>query len=293
MLRKLDAQAFGSRAVRERIYFLGLKCCSGGYKIPYDDCDGILQGMQMPAMPARKFINLADAPPPVTVASHEPREVAAGDGAAQAAEKRAAVYKDDHLELFAQHGLTWPPDLSEPCYAGLTRRAAEVLFFAHHVWPHRPCPENEDDAETTVEFLDVNNSLARLLGTKFTRGSGAEGELPSPWKSMAMTITGHSIICVRGWSGKTLVLRKAHAYEVMALAGWDWAWWRRGQQLDSESLGISLAGNAFSAFCVGPVVTAALVSRAGILQAIDAGEVIEDGSGDEDDERDLYDAPVD
>ena len=269
----MEAQQHGSRAVRERLHIIGVKSVSPSHKLPHDDFDSILQAMQMARLAAEKFINVANLPAPVTSTGETP--VSEGF-----AEKKIAIYKDDHLELYAQHSLRWPPDVSGPAYQGLTRRAAEVLYFAHHMWPHTP---SQDD-KYAIEFLDVNNSLARLLGSKFVRGGGtpAQSELPSPWKAMAMTITGHSIICVRMRVDGVVHLRKAHAYEVMSLAGWDWSWWKPGRHLESESLGISLAGNAFSGFCIGPVVTAALVAHASILEATKAGTLVPDEPAEDD-----------
>ena len=278
MLRKVDAQAHGSRACRERIYFIGMKCGVSAHKLHYDDFDSVLNVMQLEPLPAKVFVNLENHPVPVATVSLEHRE---GPGQeSQGGDKKVAVYKDDHLDLYAQVKLPWPPDITGASYQGLTRRAAEVLYFAHHVWPLEPCPDGTNE----VEFLDVNNSLARLLGTKFVRGSGMQADLASlsPWKSMAMTITSHSIVCLRAQVGSQVVLRKAAAYEVMALAGWDWTWWQANQELESEALGISLAGNAFSAFAVGPVLTAALVGHSSILEARRSG-VLKEAESDEGD----------
>ena len=277
-MKRMDASAHGSRACRDRIYFIGVKCSSPMDKLEQEDFDGILQSMQLEPLPADMFLNLAQHPAPVATAGLEHWDPPSPEGAA--GEKKVAVYKDDHLELYAQYGLSWPPDISSAPYHGLTRRAAEVLFFANHVWPY---DEVSLDSDPVVEFLDVNNSLARLLGTKFARGIGVRPDTvpASPWKTMAMTITGHSIICIRAKVGKEVLVRKAHAYEVMALAGWDWSWWKPGLQLESESLGVSLAGNAFSAFCVAPVLTAALVAYASMLEASRSGVLKEAKRGEE------------
>lgn len=69
-------------------------------------------------------------------------------------------FKDDHMAIFRNHGLAWPPDFpkSSPCLPAMctkvSRRQAEVAFFM--------------DATTTAgaepHFCDINLSLVYLVG---------------------------------------------------------------------------------------------------------------------------------
>ena len=154
----MEAQRHGSTACRDKLYFVGFKCPAADYKLPHDDLEALIGGTQLEALPAWKLLQLdfdVLGSAQVQVAGEQDRTD--GQGKSEVAERKNALYKDDHLDLYALFHLQWPPELAGPSYRGLTRRAGEVLYFANEVWPFTETSEGD------MEFIDVNNSLRDSL----------------------------------------------------------------------------------------------------------------------------------
>ena len=113
---------------------------------------------------------------------------------------RSASYRDDHNEFFRQAGLAWPPSLplvhDRYQFAGLTQRAAEVVFFLDKCFPPEP------DAlgavgDVVYEFLDASPSLVRLFGCAPVQEKPMS-EWRKPWCfNFVPTITGNAVMVVR------------------------------------------------------------------------------------------------
>ena len=141
--------------------------------------------------------------------------------------------------------MSWPPDLGSDdtiTFAGLSTRAAEALYDCHHKFAF---------SGSTPEFIDVNNSLQRLL--QLPRGL-PEGH--SPWSTTCPTLTGACVPCVRYDRGGGVVLRPIRGYECMQLAGWDRSYFREELGRFDDKLLINISGNMFSAFALAPALVA-------------------------------------
>ena len=111
--------------------------------------------------------------------------------------------------------------------------------------------------EPLVEFADVNNSLARLVGFSATR---QDAKLRNPWTPYIPTLTSHASIVMR-WHPdgyECPMMRYLSAQEILRVVGWDDSMWTNGKPCEDAKLMRSLAGNAFSAFAVGPIAITAL-----------------------------------
>ena len=110
----------------------------------------------------------------------------------------------------------------------------------------RPPPLHPAEAQ----FLDANCSLERLSPNGGT-----------PWlDNRLMTLVGASKpVMRRRRADGTVEVRLLYGIELMAFIGWHWDDYAEGEctMLDNATL-TSLAGNAFSAFAVGPVLAATL-----------------------------------
>lgn len=100
-----------------------------------------------------------------------------------------------------------------------------------------------------AEFLDVRPTLAYILKSSRT----------DPWfKDEVQTIIGSSRLVMRRRDAANVPrVRLLHGVELLAFMGWgrvDWAC----RTACSHSTLVSLAGNAYSAFAVGPVLAALL-----------------------------------
>ena len=169
----------------------------------------------------------------------------------------------EHLEAFRDHGLTWPADFAEgsatlkvlnekgTCFdvGRLTTRQAELLFFYHSVFHY---------LETCVEFVDVNPSLGRAFNTDVDK---------NPWRTTVPTLTGTAIICVRYKRGGVISVRALDGLEVFQIMGFDASFLHEPVAANSSLL-INMAGNAFSAFAVTPMLMVAL-SGVGLIGALE------------------------
>ena len=128
---------------------------------------------------------------------------------------------------------------------GLPQRSRELTYIMHRKWD---MPDGVD-----YQFLDVNPSFERV---------SRSGD---PWFNRTIsTITGSMKAVVRhrvttATSGSpAIIVRPVHGLELMSLAGWapgDYAVY--DDSTANHATLSSLAGNAFSAYAIGPILAAA------------------------------------
>jgi hypothetical protein len=154
-------------------------------------------------------------------------------------------FKSEHCEIFRLAGLVWPPKTtSYQAFGFLGLRCLEVIYFLGQAWPR----------EHDIEFANINPTLARIT----CWNSASEfSDLQNPWKPSIRTVTAQAKLAARylGADGNEIV-RPLEAWEVLSLIGWEKHWWSDGAQRPSFDLAVSLAGNAFSFWAIGPVMLA-------------------------------------
>ena len=160
------------------------------------------------------------------------------------------IFEEEHLHAYREAKLAWPPDEAQHadiCFDGMTARQREEAIYLKLKFPW-----TED--KTAPEFCDINCSLSRLIHD--------EANPRNPWSTMVPTLISTCSILMR-WKppGSPTRLRLLTGTELMRLIGWGDNWWAadscRSMKNDNTLL-TSLAGNAFSAFGIGPIVMMAL-----------------------------------
>jgi hypothetical protein len=179
----------------------------------------------------------------------------------------------------------WPPkrDLFNNISQNIGQRCHDVLVYCDKKFPFTPPAVGE----WPNQFLDFSKSLTRLVGT---------GGDTNPWMDSCPTFTATSQIAIR-WGVKLdggvsslessaaedpfaignapafrVVLRQLDGLELMQFIGFPFTAYREGFPTHAQAT--SLAGNAFSAFAVGPCLLAAItVMRMGVRgAAVDGSE---------------------
>ena len=171
-------------------------------------------------------------------------------------------WKTDHLELFQNFAMVWPPVIPSGGFidcGGLFRRECELAYFIHHRFP----------SAHAREFCDINLSCQRLLKgivvNTFVEEGAAEGGASawetrgSPWRARPPTLTGSSKIIMRSCHG----IRCLDSVELFAFIGWDPSEWSGSaftpsesvrDEVDYASLLSNMAGNAFTVFHYVPML---------------------------------------
>ena len=170
-------------------------------------------------------------------------------------QRSGEIYEEEHATMYAAFSLPWPPgnrdielECGEEVSRNLSGRSAEVVFFC--------CKAFEMRSDT--EFLDANQSLAWLC----------KSNDKSPWSSHSMfTLTGSCIPIVRQRRDPPYCapsVRLMTGVEAMQFMGWDITDFRDIDALyalpNSNAFLCNLAGNAFSAYAIGPVLLAVVSS---------------------------------
>jgi hypothetical protein len=165
-------------------------------------------------------------------------------------------YKDEHIDVYFQAGIAWPPDMSlapEIDVAGLTDRVREQVFYVHFMFKENALKR----ANGSVQFFDANYSLKRNLS--WDEPSGAP-TVEDPWKDLLPAITTKSVMIARFLSpdSKNIeVIKRISGPELMLFVGWPRQ--RLTELLPFSSGALTdFAGGAFAGFAVCPVVTVAL-----------------------------------
>jgi hypothetical protein len=188
----------------------------------------------------------------------------------------SAKFKDEHMEIFGFKRLAWPlgsaatpPHLVIKDRRAFGQRATESTFILDFLYRPRH----------HVEFIDSNHSLPRHLQYKLGDGEAsflAQVALKHPWRPVCPTITSLSKIVIRvtsqlpcdGPHAHADIVRPLEAWEVMSLIGWAPAFWRPYCVRPASDTMVSLAGNAFSAFAIGPIMLVGLIYAGGAREAM-------------------------
>jgi len=189
-------------------------------------------------------------------------------------------WKGEHMKFFNEAGLPWPPSSLDTAssqihldLSGLLPRQRELAWFLSHVFRPR----------WTVEFVDVQPSMMRLVAPCLNGENGGIRDDKTPWRNSPPVLTGTSRILVRHLVGDQVVQREVDAndsnevgkmefstrmlecFESLRLMGWcDDAWKKhRNTKVTSPEqleLIMNIAGNAFSAWAYLPCEMALLAT---------------------------------
>ena len=138
-------------------------------------------------------------------------------------------------------------------FRGLTLRQLEAVAFLHQAFPP---PAGFHGAE----FVDIIMSVGFMLSYK--RGDAALTS-ESPWCPEPKTIVSGSRLVVRLSCPGNKRARPLDPFECLQMFGWDRTMWHTDPlvgKMPSLDLSVGLAGNAFSAFVVGPLAQRRLFS---------------------------------
>jgi hypothetical protein len=198
-------------------------------------------------------------------------------------------YKEEHLELFGYAKLQWPVDADTvgEVYTvsdmdALGTRGFEEMVFLNVMFRPR----------SRLEFTDVNHGLSRQLTWKLGASHEEFDKMlaqKEPWRPYMSTITSLSkIVCRYTYdveSGIVNEVRVVEGWEVMSATGWAPCMWTPTRQRVAADCQVSLAGNAFSAFAVGPATIAGLL-KVGSMQFCDDTSAVPSTGGSAEDARD-------
>ena len=166
----------------------------------------------------------------------------------------------EHEQLFLLNNLLWPPsdDLFKSILDNFGReREAQLVYLADAVF------KEVEFSKTT--YFDANHAANRVLKPDdASTNVSLDVKLRNPWRLHVPTLTCLSSIAMRTLlkDGSTCITR-LHALEQMQLIGWDKSMFR-GQRAPwdhatPELLG-DMAGNAWSAFAIAPLLVAVVGS---------------------------------
>jgi site-specific DNA-cytosine methylase len=187
-------------------------------------------------------------------------------------------FKHEHCELFAEHQIPWPADLSrmspefQKGAAFLSERNKDFVVYLETVWP--PDAENPK-----AQFADINQSMAFLL------------KKSQPFREDIGCLTGSGTYWLRtplpsspGQPVKFLY-RMVLGVELMGFVGWHLSFFRQrpASTVQMNKLLSSFAGNAFSAFAVAATILGSLSVWAGPKMAKAPQDVVEDGASSDSD----------
>ena len=166
-------------------------------------------------------------------------------------------YKDEHIEYFQTAGLQWPVNTDETAQQLIdtrlmTERQIEVSVYVNAMHP-------PPAMLVAPQFCDINPSLSRIVGPH-----KAAVDQRIPWSDVVPTLTTSSAILARYGCDKqtgsdghetcklNCKLRLLHGAELMRLMGWDGDIRVETEAEEHREL-TAMAGDAFSAFSIGPV----------------------------------------
>ena len=258
----MQAADHGSPVPRERLWWVALKGIKSDIhnevsKHFLDLVNSLRSPSQSDAERARAFVILSKA---------ERRRVARmlglpsysdiGSFVSKSA-KEDMQYKTDHHKAFKRAGLEWPvfwetvESAAQP--EGLLPREREVVHFLCTVFPF-------DASDSFVEFVDVNPTLAFILG-QLGKDVDEDAPLKNPWRPHSPTLVGSSKIVVRyvcPFQG-IVIARALEPVEYLKAIGWsesfcaNWLFTDPGeiQNWTPQTYGLliaNLAGNAWSGY---------------------------------------------
>ena len=250
---QIEAECFGSCAVRLRLYFLAWLVSPELQLTKEDDLKKMLGANFKDISQLLDHICIGSLDTSAFIATDIDLLVEHTESVQEEEERNKVAKKDtnwqhEHTEAFREQGFSWPPtfdDASQVCGDGFElmtkglahERQKELLFFVNMVFPYNRYVD-------AIEFVDVNPSLGRLLGP----------ERKSPWRATAYTITGQSALCIRYLTAEGLLLiRPLTGIETFQLIGCDFAFIQR-PIVATAGLLSNMAGNAFSGFACMPAL---------------------------------------
>ena len=232
----VNARDYGPVAVRTRHFYIGYQCC-GRFAVAAgrgSEIYSTVQRVKIPILPVKNFLpGLWDID---VVDRHIKRP------------RLDPAYKDDHLSIYRENDLEWPPKMTDMpagfvnAARALSEREKEIVYLLEQTEPY---PEEPGVAQ----FVDVNKSLLYLLGKEGNKQAFSES-------APTLSSTTHLWMrCDRGHGiGKSWVLLPS--IYLMSFVGWDRSFYR---ETEDDDLLLSLAGNAFSAFSIGAVLMGLMV----------------------------------
>lgn len=255
----INAMDFGARCRRIRLYWVALRKRRG-------DCAASrAQGEVLRTLESMKTTMATPIPWSKFFLPHElypdvlpPRSMQRQRKAPRTEQK----CDDEHMDLFHEFGLPWPPPTSEldNWFKGgsahdLPQRSKEVVYLCHKLF------EGDDAFKPGVpEFLDANVSIGRM---RLKEGH-------NPWaRDVVPTLVGSMKLVIRtkGQDGD-ITIRCVSGVESLQLQGWDLSYFAKPDiavdMFKNETM-VSLAGNAFNAFACGPVFAASVPMIDGAL----------------------------
>jgi site-specific DNA-cytosine methylase len=273
-----DAQAEGSPATRFRIYFVGilkLRALTGVDAGAF--CQEVSDFIHeffasLRAYPANteKFLMTGDLS---TVGDEDDEDIVAES--ANPLPKKAKKdpetmqYKSDHFEIYRDAEMVWPPPLHHQL-GGVTydftnmphQRVKEIAIYLSQRYTN-----TDKFKPMTCQFVDCNNNIKRILNWDEATLSARATE---PWHEFVPNLTTKSQIICRfiDYAKKVTHIKQLQGAELMLMIGYPKARCSELASFPSNTL-THLAGNAFSGFSAGCVVTAALVGavKAGVTSA--------------------------
>jgi hypothetical protein len=186
---------------------------------------------------------------------------------AQKRAKKTPEYVEEHINLYNDRGLCFPPDRQQAAFKDLapyvSERAFQVVYY---------CAESFPETLSKFSFIDANLSLSFLLKPTKAFKDG-EFFLKNPWQTKPPCFVGSSLIVIRE-KVKALITAKenesrSHCFvyrvltglEMMSMIGWDVTpWLEDPERMPRHELLANLAGNAFNCYALGPVLLAMLAS---------------------------------
>jgi site-specific DNA-cytosine methylase len=250
------AENHGSQARRSRLYWPALK----GQDIRLADVQTAIAETKIGKLPLECFID-KDAQEQEDFEFALEDELSASTRAAKRP-KDAPKWQDFHMAMFLKGGLSWPPTSAdwkslpqnmtaamESAGKRISERQKEILYYLEKTEPYA-CHGNP-------QWVNILHSMEFLVGQEATREAYSE-EIP--------TLTTKAQIWMRQCDGdghEECFHRLLSGENMMELIGWDRSYYNGSSDRFSQKLLTHLAGNAFSAFGIGPVLLATFVNLAG------------------------------
>lgn len=258
MLYRIEATENGSWPTRFRLFIVGLRGRSAAHRARLCHISVLLNAMQVGPSDAHHFLLSDIELATLRSSTTEPAQKASKTNLNKAAK---TDYKAELMNLYEESEIPWPPRFSDYPFIDFhtfSDRESQCVLLCHLCFPPPPQSIN---GSIVVQGFDANLGISRLLGDKGTR---------NPWKSVLPTMVGSSKFVIRIVDATGLLtIRQLTGVEAMRCIGWDICDWKEDplRAGHPDSLLRNLAGNAFSAFAVAPLI-AAVVAVQGMFDSL-------------------------
>lgn len=235
-MRVHDAAKHGSLAPRERLWIFGVLGTAAEHRDKVTTVHSVFNAMRIPTLSPKLFFGN----------NFEVFDEAVQEGVERGACRIAdPACRDEHIEAYRQAELPYPPNLSEfpeglrEAVRPLTQRMKELVLFVEQTEPWLD--------ESTPQFFDANQSAKFLLSAN------------SIFSDRCPTLASSSKIWARVQiDSQTRKWALLPGRVLMSLVGYP----GRLHDADNSNLMASFAGNAFSAFTIGPLWIALMSAMA-------------------------------